>query len=361
MTDEQNLAAGARNLLINCAELTPDDTVVIISEDPALGWYSQDITDALADGVRALGTTPTMLAVGAPGNDKNPAAVEAFDAHVCTIFLARIGDQDRFADPVPGKKTIMVYARDAAMLASTYGRSDHRAFLQLKQAVNDILLGAGNIRMTCARGTDISGSVSKSDREEPGDVSVRRFPLGVPQPLDASEMSGQVALTRYLTPTGSKMYEPPSVPIIDVVLAKVQDGVITGYSGDENSVQDIRGHYKMVSEKFGIRDDNVHSFHAGIHPGCSDFTTADADPDRWSNTVFTNPRVLHFHTCGEYAPGEICWMVFDHTLAVDGTNLWQDGKLCVENFDLTRQCLDDWPELKPMFADPSRAIGLGDE
>ena len=361
ITSEKDLVAGARNLLINCAELTPEQTLVIICEDPALGWYDQDVAEALENEARNMRITPTVLHVGAPGNDKNPEVVDAVGNHDCALFLARIGDQDRFADPVPGKKTIMCYARNAAMLASTYGRADHRAFLQLKEAVNDILLAATNIRMTCAKGTDISGSVSKSDREEPGDVSVRRFPLGVPQPLDASEMSGRVALANFLTPTGSKMYEPASVKIDEVVFAEVQDGRIADLTGNINIVGDIRDHYQMVSKKFGIQDDNVHSFHAGIHPGCSYDTTAQADPDRWSNTVFTNPRVLHFHTCGDYAPGEICWMIIDHTLSVDGKNLWQDGRMCLDDFDTTRQCLEDWPELKQMFAEPAQAIGLGSE
>jgi hypothetical protein len=354
-----DLRAGAHNLLVNCANLTADETLVIISEDPSLGWYDRDIVEALASEARAMGITPTVIDVGAPGNDKNPEVVAAVDSHDCALFLARIGDQDRFAAPVPGKKTIMCYARDAAMLASSYGSTDHHAFLQLKEAVNDIMLGARTIRMTCDSGTDISGSVSKSDREMPGDVSVRRFPLGVPQPLDASEMSGRVALTHFLTPTGSKMYDPPSVPIDGVVFADVRDGVITGFDGEAENVKNIQEHYEMVSQKFGIRDDNVHSFHAGIHPGCDYASTAAAaDPDRWSNTVFTNPRVLHFHTCGEYAPGEICWMVFDHTLSVDGKNLWRNGRLCVEDFDLTRQCLKDWPQLKPMFQQPAQDIGL---
>jgi hypothetical protein len=27
--------------------------------------------------------------------------------------------------------------------------------------------------------------------------------------------------------------------------------------------------------------------------------------------AFANPRYLHFHTCGNYAPGEIAWSLFD--------------------------------------------------
>jgi len=358
MTYVSDVAEGAKNLLINCAGLSPEASLVIVSEDPDLGWYDRDITQALATEARNMGITPSLIDVGAPGNDKDPRVAAAMAAHDCTIFLARIGDQDRFAEPVAGKKTIMCYARDGKMLASSYGRANHLAFGQLKQAVNSILLGGEEVRMTCSRGTDISGRISKSDREEPSDVSVRRFPLGVHQPLDASQMSGRVALVNYLTPTGSKVYEPASLKIDDVVFADVKNGVISDFAGEKSIVGKIRDHYKMVSEKFDIRSDNVHSFHAGIHPGCAYSSPAANDPDRWSNTVFTNPRVLHFHTCGEYAPGEICWMVIDHTFSVDGTNLWQQGRLCPEAFEATRQCLEDWPELIPLFANPAQSIGL---
>lgn len=353
-----DLTEGARNLLINCANLEPGETLLMVSEDPDLGWYSAEVGQILAAEAGNMGFTPTLIEVGAPGNDKDSDIVAAVDAHDCTIFLARAGDQDRFALPVPGKKTIMCYARDEAMLASDYGRCNHNALLQMKQAVDEILLSAEIIRMTCPRGTDISGTVVESDRQTPADVSVRRFPLGVPQPLHASEMSGRVALVNYLTPTGSKMYEPASIKINGVVFAEVEGGAIIDFTGQEDEVRRIRDHYKMVSEKFGIKDDNVHSFHAGIHPGCDYSWTAAKDPDRWSNTVFTNPRVLHFHTCGDYAPGEICWVVIDHTLAVDGENLWQDGRLCPQAFAQTRQCLDDWPELIPLFANPALSIGL---
>jgi hypothetical protein len=54
------------------------------------------------------------------------------------------------------------------------------------------------------------------------------------------------------------------------------------------------------------------------------------DPDRWSNSVFTSPRWLHFHTCGAYAPGEICWMVGEPKVEVDGKALWREGRLWLD-------------------------------
>jgi len=344
--------------LINCAELSTDESLLIVCESPALGWYDDAVFEAIASAARELGVVPTMFDVGAPENERDPNLITAMDNHDCTIFLARIGDQDRFAAPVPGKKTVMSYARTADELASSYGRGNHRAFVELKLAINNILLNAETIHVTCPLGTSISGSASDSEWESLGEVSVRRFPLGVPLPLAASKMSGTVALARYLTPTGSKTYDPPSVPIDGVVMAEVSQGRIVDFTGAPLAVECVRRHYRMVADKFGIDENIVHSFHAGIHPGSSYTKAAAEDPDRWSNSIFTNPRILHFHTCGDYAPGEICWVLVDHTLSADSVKLWDNGRLCLDAFEKTRYCLEAWPELDAMAASPSQAIGI---
>ena len=74
--------------------------------------------------------------------------------------------------------------------------------------------------------------------------------------------------------------------------------------------------------------------------------------------MFTNPRFLHFHTCGAYPPGEICWMVLDHTVDVDGKKLWEKGRLCTDTFDDIAACLEKWPILKDLFDAPSDSIGI---
>lgn len=41
----------------------------------------------------------------------------AIATHGRTIFFARLGDQDRFADPAPGRRSVMSYARNVDALA----------------------------------------------------------------------------------------------------------------------------------------------------------------------------------------------------------------------------------------------------
>ena len=74
MTLANSLKVGARNLILNCAELKKDETLAIISEDPKLGWYDADVTDALVKEVTQMGIKPTLLKVGGPTNYKNPTS-----------------------------------------------------------------------------------------------------------------------------------------------------------------------------------------------------------------------------------------------------------------------------------------------
>lgn len=358
MTTDDDLAAGARNLLVNCAGLKAGDRVLIVHEDPALGWYDKEAPLALGKEAGAMGMSAGFLEVGGPEDeDSSLNADRAAAAYDCVVYMARIGDLDRFAAGADNKIRVMCYARDADALASAYGRTHHDAMLGLKEAVNDVLLGADRIEVSCPLGTAFSCDITDRARES-GDVAVRRFPMGVPQAILADGFTGRVALARYLTPTGNRSYEPASLAVDKTVFVNVEQGRINGYEGDAGTVADVRKHYKTVSDIFGIDPDFVHSWHAGIHPGATFKKPAADNPDRWSNNVFTNPRFLHIHTCGAYAPGEICWMVLDPTVSVDGKVLWEGGRLSLEGFEPLKRQAEIWPVLGELLANPSNDIGL---
>ncbi len=111
----------------------------------------------------------------------------------------------------------------------------------------------------------------------------------------------------------------------------------------------VKNHYEYVSKLFNINKNVVHSWHAGIHPGIIYNNAVDENPDRWSNTIFASPKYLHFHTCGNYAPGEICWMIANHTIKLDGIPIWENGKLNVRSFDETLECINKWQDLKVLY------------
>ncbi len=354
----RDLDDGIRNLLFNCAGARTGQRLLIVREDPALGWYDAEIAEAIAVFASAEGIEVEILDVGGPQNDPVPGIAEAADRNDITLFLARIGDQGRFEEPPKDKVRVMSYARDIASLSSPFGTTPHQAMVAVKEAVNRILLDAEEIRFTSPHGTDMRGRLSPEERRSDKDVGMRRFPLGVHQPIPARGFSGRVVLTLPLTPTGSRVYDPPWLFLDDAVTAEVRNGRIARFDGSPGDVANIRSHYASVEQSLGVNPTTVHSWHAGLHPAnaCRHKITEDAD--RWSNNVFNNPRFLHLHTCGDDPPGEIAWMVLDPIVTVDGKPLWQAGALLPWDFAPLRDCLAAWPELASLYDNPTQEIGL---
>ncbi len=324
--DAEALAEAARNLLVSCAEFARGDRLEICREDARHGWYDAAVVEAVAREAERLGLSVSLCEVLPPDMAQPQVAMDTLATAGNIVFFARIGDQDRFGAGGARGRRVMVYARNAADLASDFGRVPHPAMRHFKAAVDRLLFAATEIAITCPNGTALSGRVHATGAGV-ADTTVRRFPLGVPAPVPAGGFSGRVALTDSLTPTGNSCYDPPVLHLAAPVMAEIRDGRITGFDGDPAQVARIEAHYARVSLRLGLDPWVVHSWHAGLHPGCRFFAQDGSDRDYWSNTVFSNPRVLHFHTCGAMAPGEISWNLIDATVTVDGTPLWQAGML----------------------------------
>ena len=353
------LEKGVHNLLVNCAGVARDDRLAIICEDPSLGWYDGIVPEAVDKTANNMGLHTTVISVNGPSPDCTlpPNAIEALESHDHTVFFARIGDQSRFNLHADAQAPIMSYARSAASLASVYGQFDYRAFFDFKLAIDQTYDNCRQIRITCPFGTDITGTFT-INQTEPGDVGIKRFPIGIHKPIPVDEFSGFVALSKFLVSTGSRSYSPSFTAFDDVVLAKIEGNHIVKFYGPKASVRKISNHYTRVSELFDIEPMYVHSWHAGIHPGCSFVDDPKIDPDRWGNTVFQNPRVLHFHTCDTQPPGEISWNIIDPTIEIDGIVFWASGKLNYEPHRRLRDPLAKWPGLRKLFEQPLGAVGF---
>lgn len=348
--DAAALAEGARNLLCNCAGFGPGDEVVICREDARHGWYDASLAPAVATEARRLGLAVRLVDVPAPDDMGCHGLPDELTEARNVVFFARIGDHDRFGAAGGGRR-VMVYARTPADLASEFGRTLHEAMSRLKQAVDGVLFAADVIEITCPRGTAVRGAVGRAPGPVP-DVTVRRFPLGVPAPVPAAGFSGRVALARNLTPTGNRAYRPPVLPLSAPVTAEIEGGRIAGFHGAPDAVAAIEAHYRHVAGLFGIDPFTVHSWHAGLHPGCRFVDDDGRDSDLWSNSVFSSPRLLHFHTCGTEAPGEISWNIVDATVRVDGKALWLDGRLRPAAFPSLAACIARHDALAALFPGP---------
>lgn len=349
---------GALNLLLNCAQVAKGDRLLIAYEPPEYGYFDGEAVEVVTRAAESLGLQVDPVDVGFnPDNPHLPAdllvRIETADI---ILFLARLGDQLRFSEMPQNKKIIVSFALTRELFGSGFANGHHAAFLEVKTAVNKALDRAEIVRLTCPLGTEIIGRPEMNLAPE-GDTSILRFPMSVFTPVPAHGFSGRAAM-RFLTGTGSKYYDDYTLEFSAPVFALMEQGRLAGFEGAPEDVERANAHYDRVSSMFGIDRNFVHSWHAGIHPGCGYPWDMRQNWERWGGAAFGNPRILHFHTCGAYAPGEISWNIIDSTIEVDGVALWDDGTFRADRLPEGPAIMARYPYVAALFDAPDRDIGL---
>ena len=351
------LQGAVENMLCRCAGLGPGQTLLIVAEACDDGYYDPALAPAVAAAAGAMGIAATLVTLPfcAEAEPLPPALMAASTAADRTLFLSRRGDQLRFDGALAALAPVVCYALDRGMMTSGFGRADHRAFAALLGCLNAALARAQHIRVTCPLGTDFAGPGARFP-DGGGEVSVRRFPLSVFSPVPAADYAGTIAVAGFLTGTGKTLYQPHDLPLGDVLRVGFCGDQIVGFRGPDASA--AAAHYDRVGRLLGLDARYVHSWHAGIHPGCAYPSLAAENPARWGGSAFGNPRVLHFHSCGAEPPGEISLNVIDPTIRLDGVPVWEDGRLFPERVAGGAEILARFPDVAALFRDPARAVGL---
>ena len=136
----ENHIKGARNLLINCAELKSGDKLLIVSEQSDLGWYDGHSAEFIAIEAEKMGINQTLTKVGSPKNFRSTDLIELIEKNTVTIFFSRIGDQERFSQPKDGTRIVMCYIRDMDMLSSPFGTTNYNILCDTFNESNEKLL-----------------------------------------------------------------------------------------------------------------------------------------------------------------------------------------------------------------------------
>jgi hypothetical protein len=359
---ENDMAIGAHNLLVGCGGLKRGDTLLVLYESADLNYYDQAIVDGVRQGAENLGIITSFQEVPFNREVADPSAelMSKMRAADRTLFLARMGDQIRFRPSMDGIRPIVSYALDGDMLASAFGQADYQGFVRLKEIVDSSLEKAKDIRVTCPLGTDFGGPCADYS-DEAGDVTVARFPMSVFTPAPAGNFAGKIAQRGFLVGTGSQYYDPYGRELNETLLVHFDGHRITGFEGSQKDVVAAEAHYAHVAEIFDIDKAFVHSWHAGIHPGCDYKQPASASFERWSGGAFGNPRLMHFHTCGAYAPGEISLNVLDPTIMIDGVKVWDTGRFYPERIAGGAELFDEFPHIRDVFQNPAQNCGQGSD
>ncbi|AXI46265.1 hypothetical protein C1J03_09645 [Sulfitobacter sp. SK012] len=348
-----------RNLLLHCAKAQPGQRLLIAYEPSSFGFFSSKIIEQVAAGALELGLLVECLDVGfsAENPSMNPELLAAIEDADIVVFLARLGDQLRFSEMPKGKAIINSYTLNEHLLNSAFASAHYDAFLALKHAADRCIADAQLITITCPAGTSVCGNPNLQHKKQT-DTALKRFPMSVFSPVPAQGFSGKVALAGFLTGTGSQYYDNYTVEFEGQVFAVLEAGRLAGFEGLASDVSAANAHYDRVAGLFEIDRNFVHSWHAGIHPGCGFPWNIRQDYERWGGVAFGNPRVLHFHTCGNYAPGEISWNALDPTIVVDGVTIWENGVFRADKLPEGPDILKQFPCAASAFAHPDRNIGL---
>jgi hypothetical protein len=357
---EPDIRAGVENLLLNCGGMARGERLLILCEEPNEAYYCPRIAEAVRTHAAACGidTVTRIVPFDPLGTELSADLTREMESAHRTLFLSRCGDQLRFSEKMRGVRPIMSYALDVAALSSGFGTAHHRGFVALRDAVNALLAQAANIRVTCPLGTDFSGPGAVFP-PGPADVTVDRFPMLVFAPVPVGGFSGTIVQDGFLVGTGSRFYTPYGVPLRRPVAIHFEEARLREITGEPEDVATVEAHYRHVGGLFGLEPFTLHSWHAGIHPGCAHSAPAAANFERWSGSAFGNPRLLHVHTCGDYAPGEISLNVLDPTITVDGVEIWSAGCLDPARVPGGSEILARYPCVGAVFDAPCREVGQG--
>lgn len=349
---------GAISLLRDCVKGLPGESLLIVVEPADLGYYDTEAPELAASVASSMGMAVSKIE--APPYDSSACDDKAFMASIGgydhVVFFSRIGDQLRFSDLSSTPSATMCYTLDREMLDSAFGSACHQGMCDVKMLVDQAFDTCEDVHVTCPRGTNYSGCPQRSETP-PIDTSVKRFPMLVPRPVPAEGFSGKVALGEFVVGTGSHYYNPFSLFLESDVFAIVEDNRAIRFEGDATEAARVVAHYNDIAGRYDVDPWFVHSWHAGIHPACGFSAPARSQIMRWSGSAFGNPRILHFHTCGAYAPGEISWNIIDPTISLDGVDIWENGRLYPERLPDGPSVMKAHPHLAEHFCQPRSDIG----
>ncbi|MDH3695403.1 MAG: hypothetical protein OER96_12625 [Gammaproteobacteria bacterium] len=321
---------GALNLLRNCIDVQPGQSVLLVVE-PDDSFYNSDVVDIVEYEAKQLGADISIVKpalIDGPEAFPDSLANEVNESNH-TIFLSRIGDNIRFTRiRGRGSKTIC-YALDADFLGSEFCTMPHDGMQTMLDNLLDDMDSASEWRITCPLGTKLTGTFqNKRSRRTIKDnaFTLGTFPIVIIPPIPCDTMNGRAVITHWLMATSNRHYEPSTLILDQPVTVFIENGKILDFEGDDATITNVRKHYQHVAGLFDIEPYNIHSWHAGVNSMTYYPRPAMENIEHWGAVAFASPRYTHFHTCGDYAPGEIAWSMFDTTIYVDNEKYWEDGR-----------------------------------
>lgn len=284
-----DLLGGARNCVIDCAQIGKGASVAIVSETGT----DEEVVDAIAETARKAGARVDVIWAEPYAKD-DPAAVipenvfKAFrDAEILVNHyhsLSRVALQDRF--PSETRVRVPNRAMTKSLLASSWARFPYGLQMAVSDVLDDAMAPGRRWRITSPGGTDLQGKFVEADsplaqaffqKDEDSNRARRNFPGGVHMPRISTGING-VLVAEYVDGAPAEM-APVHLTISEGRVVHVEGGDAEG-----------RARARILQS-----DGYMDSWHCGINPKTVVPVARAANPRKWYSYAHCSPKMVHFH------------------------------------------------------------------
>jgi leucyl aminopeptidase (aminopeptidase T) len=314
-----DLLDGARNCVIDCAQIGQGSTVAVVNEagtDPG-------VVTAIAEIARDAGARVQVVwAEPYPKDDPQAKIPEnvfaAFrDADILVNHyhsLSRVAVQDQF--PAEARIRVPNRATSSALLSSAWARFPYGMQKALSDSLEDVMAPGRRWRITSPAGTDLRGQFVEADSalaqayfqtDEDNNRARRNFPGGVHTPRISTGING-ILVAEYVDGAPADM--PP-------VRMKIVDGKVVDVEGGD---PEGRARARILES-----DGHVDSWHSGVNPKTVVPVTRASNPRKWYSYAHCSPKMVHFHLGRTHSTINVACL--DQTLEIEHRAVYENGAL----------------------------------
>ena len=346
----EDLEAGARNLLLNCARAKPGDRLLLVGEKSALPFFDSQLCSDVAEIAAKLGiTTEIVLAEPVIDASQFPASVnQAMQPVDITIFFSRLGDQIRFSDS-PGKSTkIMTYTLSRQHLSSPFATIDFNMMYRVFENLVAKIKGSEAYCINSENGTSLTAELpitQRSNQPVITEFTLDLFPVMIFPPVNFFNLNGHLVLDHFLLSSSTRTYSDSVLYLDSSITAVVEDSRMIGFEGDSKLITRLRNQLGRAAAITGGDPYRLNSWHTGINPYTFYSGDLHANLEQWGTVTYGSPRYTHIHAAGN-DPGDVSIQLFDASIAFDGELFWDRGKFTYL----------DSPEVQALLNDTERKL-----
>lgn len=344
------LEEGAKNLLINCAEVKSGDRILLVGEDSDKPYFDPLLCDDVAKVAQSLGAKPEVI-LSKPVSDASQFPTEISEAMLKadkTIFFSRLGDQVRFAKTAGNSQKIMCYTLTRGHLASPFSSINFKSMKKLHDLICTTIQSAKSYRIETNKGTSLFSEMPDTTNENNKamtDFTLDLFPVMIFPPVSFHNLNGKMVLEDFIQSSSTRAYADSVFRIKTPVEVTIENSRMTHFKGDPIVIEGLKKQLKRAARITQGDAYIINSWHTGINS----HTFFEEDPyedlERWGTVSYGSPRYTHFHAAG-IDPGDISIHQLDASISFDDTLYWDKGRFVWL----------DRPEVQALFSETEKKL-----